>query len=106
MRSQEVQLTPAKVRSSEKPPPEPPPHGNIKGVQSFRGCEFYSCFITKFSKSTKYFDQLLLLDVTIKFTNACLETFCRIKTTIDVLDIIGGRENLFEKVDNPRLFLM
>ena len=105
VRSQEIQLTPEEVRSSEKPPPKPPPYVNVKRVQSFYGCEFYRCFITKFSKSTKYFDHLLLLDVTIKFTNACLETFCRIKTTIDVLNFVLGGKVLFEKVDTPRLFL-
>ena len=100
-RSQEIQLTPAKVRSSEKPPPEPPPHVNIKRVQSVDGCEFYRCFITKFSKSMKYIDQLLYLDATINFINACLETFCRIKTTFDAKDFIFGGEIMFEKAETP-----
>lgn len=40
VRSQEIQLTPAKVRSSKKPPLEPP-YENVKGVRPLRGSEFY-----------------------------------------------------------------
>ena len=84
---------------------EPPPRMNIKGVQSFHGFEFYRCFITKFFKTTKYLDQLLLLDVTIKFTNDSLKTFYRIKTSIDVLDFVVGGKFMFEKVDTRHLFV-
>jgi len=102
MKGQEVLMTPVKVKSSEKPPPEPPPCVKVEGVRSFNGCEFFRCFITKFSESINV-DQWLLLEVTIKFTNVCLETFCRTKTIFDALDFICGGEILFEKVDTPFL---
>ena len=67
MKSQDIQMTPAKVRGFEKPPPEPPPRVNIKGVQSLRGCEFFRCFVTNFSKILKSLAQLLFFNVKIKF---------------------------------------
>ena len=104
VRSQEIQLAPEKVRSSEKPPPEPPPRVNIQGVRFF-GCEFYRCFVTKFSKILKSIAQLLCISVTFKITDNCLEIFCRIKTNTDSLEFIRGGEVLFEKVNTPHLFL-
>ena len=105
LRSQEFQPAPTKVRSSEKPPPEPPPRVNVKRVQSFHGCEFYRCFVTNFSKILKSPTQLLFFNVIIKFNNACSVNFCRIKATYYIHDIISGGETVFEKVDTSLLFL-
>jgi hypothetical protein len=99
--SQDVRMTPVKVRSGEKPPPEPPPY--VKGVRYFRGVEFYRCFITKFSKTAQALNSLLLINDIFYFADACLETFCRIKTTTNVLDTFCGGEFMIEKVDIPPL---
>jgi hypothetical protein len=99
--SQDVRMTPVKVRSGEKPPPEPPPY--VKGVHYFRGVEFYRCFITKFSKTAQALNSLLLINDIFYFADACLETFCRIKTTTNVLDTFCGGEFMIEKVDIPPL---
>ena len=97
--SQDVQMTPEKVRSAEKPPPQPPPHVNVKGVRSFRGAEFYRCFVTKFSKTAQVFAQLLLMDVIPYFIDACLENFRRIKITTGALDAFRGDDFIFQKLD-------
>ena len=96
--SQDVRMALVKVRNGEKPPPEPPPY--VKGVQNFRGIEFYRCFITKFSKTAQALSLLLINDI-FYFTDACLETFRRIKTTTNTLDTFCGDEFMIEKVDIP-----
>ncbi|XP_074374476.1 uncharacterized protein LOC141714880 [Apium graveolens] len=98
--NQDVRLAHEKVRSEDKPPPKPPPRMNVKGVFYYYGVEFFHCFITKFSKSTHASAQLFLTDAIFYFSNASLEVFCRIKTTLkDTLDSFCGGMFMVEKVD-------
>lgn len=91
-----------KVWSVEKSPPEPPPHVNFKGVQSFCVVKFFRCFITKVSKTAQALARLLLTDVIFYFSDACLETFCWIKTTPNyTFDTLRGGQFMIEKVDIP-----
>ncbi|XP_074323335.1 uncharacterized protein LOC141695972 [Apium graveolens] len=66
-----------------------PPPVNVKGVRSFLGhAEFYLHFIKEFSKISKPLTQLLLKDATFEFTDACLESFYRIKNALITAPII------------------
>lgn len=76
---------------------------NAKGVYSFHGVDFYRCLITKFFKTAQALAQLVLMDV-ISFIDACLEIFCRIKTTTtNTPDSFRDGECMIKKLDIPLL---
>ncbi|XP_021731029.1 uncharacterized protein LOC110697659 [Chenopodium quinoa] len=65
------------------------PPVNVKGVRSFLGhAGFYRRFIQDFSKIAKPLTQLLLKDATFEFTDACMESFNRIKEALITAPII------------------
>ncbi|XP_057251811.1 uncharacterized protein LOC130591881 [Beta vulgaris subsp. vulgaris] len=75
----------AKIEVIEKLPPPV----NVKGVRSFLGhAGFYRRFIKDFSKIAKPLTQLLLKDATFDFTDACVESFDRIKEALITAPII------------------
>ena len=80
-----IQVDRAKIEVIEKLPPPV----NVKGVRSFLGhAGFYRRFIKDFSKIAKPLTQLLLKDATFEFTDACLESFYRIKQALISAPII------------------
>ncbi|XP_056685819.1 uncharacterized protein [Spinacia oleracea] len=80
-----IQVDRAKIEVIEKLPPPV----NVKGVRSFLGhAGFYRRFIKDFSKIAKPLTQLLLKDATFEFTDACLESFDRIKKALITAPII------------------
>ncbi|XP_056695198.1 uncharacterized protein [Spinacia oleracea] len=80
-----IQVDRAKIEVIEKLPPPV----NVKGVRSFLGhAGFYRRFIKDFSKIAKPLTQLLLKDATFEFTDACLESFDRIKRALITAPII------------------
>ncbi|XP_056692166.1 uncharacterized protein [Spinacia oleracea] len=80
-----IQVDRAKIEVIEKLPPPV----NVKGVRSFLGhAGFYRRFIKDFSKIAKPLTQLLLKDATFEFTDACLESFGRIKKALITAPII------------------
>ncbi|KMT07385.1 hypothetical protein BVRB_6g150110 [Beta vulgaris subsp. vulgaris] len=80
-----IQVDRAKIEVIEKLPPPV----NVKGVRSFLGhAGFYRRFIKDFSKIAKPLTQLLLKDATFDFTDACVESFDRIKEALITAPII------------------
>ena len=80
-----IQVDKAKIEVIEKLSPPV----NVKGVRSFLGhAGFYRRFIKDFSKIAKPLTQLLLKDATFVFTDACLESFNRIKEALISAPII------------------
>ncbi|XP_056691920.1 uncharacterized protein [Spinacia oleracea] len=80
-----IQVDRAKIEVLEKLPPPV----NVKGVRSFLGhAGFYRHFIKDFSKIAKPLTQLFLKDATFEFTDACLESFDRIKKALITAPII------------------
>ncbi|XP_056697873.1 uncharacterized protein [Spinacia oleracea] len=80
-----IQVDRAKIEVIEKLPRPV----NVKGVRSFLGhAGFYRRFIKDFSKIAKPLTQLLLKDATFEFTDACLESFDRIKKALITAPII------------------
>ncbi|XP_010666425.1 uncharacterized protein LOC104883579 [Beta vulgaris subsp. vulgaris] len=75
----------AKIKAIEKVPPPV----NVKGVRSFLGhAGFYCKFIKDFSKIVKPLTQLLVKDATFDITDACVESFERIKEALITSPII------------------
>ncbi|XP_010677966.1 uncharacterized protein LOC104893548 [Beta vulgaris subsp. vulgaris] len=75
----DIQVNRANIEVIEKLPPPV----NVKGVRSFLGhVGFYRRFIEDISKVAKPLTQLLLKDATFDFTDACLESFDRIKKAL------------------------
>ena len=80
-----IQVDKAKIEVIEKLPPPV----DVKGVRSFLGhAGFYRRFIKDFSKIAKPLTQLLLKDATFVFTDACLDSFYRIKNALITAPII------------------
>ncbi|XP_048494634.1 uncharacterized protein LOC125494840 [Beta vulgaris subsp. vulgaris] len=80
-----IQFDRAKIEVIEKLPPPM----NVKGLRSFLGhASFSRRFIKYFSKVAKLLTHLLLKDATFDFTDACLESFDRIKKALIIAPII------------------
>lgn len=70
-----------------------PPPTNVKGLRSFpRHVGFYRGFIKDFSKIIKPLFNLLVKYVALKFDEACLEAFNRLKEKLIVSPIIASSD--------------
>ena len=97
-----IQVDRAKIEVIEKLPPLV----NVKGVRSLQGnAEFYRRFIKDFSKIVKPLTQPLLVDATFDLTNARVESFDRIKESLEISDKKSAKDVVADHLSRLRFEL-